>query len=132
MKTMRTKLLTRVRTSALLVAPDTKQIAALVRDLGVLIEQARQEVAVAANATLYWQIGSIVRTHLLEGRRAEYGGGIVAAMGRQLETSYGRGFGEKSLRRMVQFSCVFPDFEIVAALQRQLGRSHFKLIIPLR
>ena len=36
--------------------------------------------------------------------RADYGARIVAALGRQLETRYGRGFGEKNLRRMVQFA----------------------------
>ena len=64
--------------------------------------------------------------------RADYGARIVAALGRQLETRYGRGFGEKNLRRMVQFATVFPDAEIVAALRRQLGWAHFKLLIPLK
>lgn len=92
-------------------------------------------MAVAANAaltTLYWQLGHRVRTQVLEGQRAEYGAQIVAAVGRQLETRYGRGFGEKNLRRMVQFATVFPDAEIVAALRRQLGWAHFKLLIPLK
>lgn len=45
---------------------------------------------------------------------------------------HGRGFGEKSLWRMVQFAEAFPDEAIVAALRRQLGWSHFKLLIPLK
>jgi hypothetical protein len=76
-------------------------------DLGKMIEAARQQVAQAANAaltTLYWQLGYRVPTEVLEGRRAEYGAQIVAALGRQLETRPGRGFGEKNLRRMVQFA----------------------------
>ena len=32
---------------------------------------------------------------------------------------------------MVQFAVAFPDPEIVAALGRQLGWAHFKLLIPL-
>jgi len=75
------------------------QVATLVRDLGQMIDAARRQVAVAANAaltTLYWQLGHHVRTEVLEGRRAEYGAQIVAAVGRQLETCYGRGFGEKN------------------------------------
>jgi predicted nuclease of restriction endonuclease-like (RecB) superfamily len=67
----------------------------------------------------------------LRERRAEYGAEIVAALGRQLEMQFGRGFGEKNLRRMVQFVEAFPDAEIVAALLRQLGWTHFKLLIPL-
>ena len=110
------------------------QVATLVRDLGQMIDAARRQVAVAANAaltTLYWQLGHRVRTEVLEGRRAEYGVQIVAAVGRQLEARYGRGFGEKNLRRMMQFAEVFPDSAIVAALLRQLGWTHFTLLLPL-
>jgi hypothetical protein len=53
-------------------------------------------------------------------------------VGRELEGRYGRGFGEKNLRRMVQFAEAFPDNEIVAALLRQLGWTHFTLLIPIR
>jgi predicted nuclease of restriction endonuclease-like (RecB) superfamily len=115
--------------------PDDAQVTALVHDLGQMIDAARQQVAVAANAgltTLYWHMGHRVRTEVLEGKRAEYGAQIVAAVGRQLETQYGRGFGEKNLRRMVQFSEVFPDSAFVAPLLRQLGWTHFTLLIPLK
>jgi hypothetical protein len=50
---------------------------------------------------------------------------------RQLTADYGRGFAEKSLRRMIQFARLFPNQEIVAALSRQLSWSHFVEIIPL-
>jgi predicted nuclease of restriction endonuclease-like (RecB) superfamily len=92
-------------------------------------------VAAAANAALtalYWQMGHRVHTEVLDGRRAEYGAQIVAAVGRQLEARYGRGFGEKNLRRMVQFVMVFPDPEIVATLSRPLGWSHFIDLIPIK
>jgi hypothetical protein len=44
-----------------------------------------------------------VQTQVLEGRRAEYGGQIVSTASRRLEARFGRGFGEKTLRRMIQF-----------------------------
>jgi predicted nuclease of restriction endonuclease-like (RecB) superfamily len=111
------------------------EVATLVDDLGQLIDAGRRHVALTANAaltTLYWQLGHRVRTEVLAQRRAEYGARIVAAVGRRLEQRYGRGFGEKNLRRMVQFAEVFPDAEIVAALLRQLGWTHFTLLIPLK
>ena len=37
---------------------------------------------------------------VLKARRAEHGAEIVAALGRQLEERFGRGFGEKNLRRI--------------------------------
>nr|WP_083848478.1 DUF1016 N-terminal domain-containing protein [Thiorhodovibrio frisius] len=33
---------------------------------------------------------------------------------------------------MVQFAEAFPDTEIVAALRRQLGWTHFRTLIPLK
>jgi hypothetical protein len=109
------------------VLPAGTEVTALALDLGRMIEAARQRLAHAANAvltTLYWQLGKRVRTEVLDGRRAAYGAQIVAALGRQLDARYGRGFGDKNLRRMVQFAVAFPDPEIVAALGRQLGWAH--------
>ena len=108
---------------------------ALAADIRQMIEVARQQVAQAVNAgltTLYWQIGTRIRQDILKQKRAEYGAEIVATLGRQLETEFGRGFGEKNLRRMVQFAETFPDAEIVATLRRQLGWAHFKSLIPMK
>lgn len=107
-------------------------VVTLVHDLGQLIEAARKQVAVAANAaltTLYWQLGQRVRTEVLDGRRAERGAQIVSAVGRLLEARYGRGFSEKSLWHMVRFAQAFPDPELVSALRRQLSWTHFKQLI---
>jgi len=97
--------------------------------LGQMIDTARSQVAVAANAaltTLYWEVGNRVRSEVLGGRRAEYGEQIVSAVGRQLEARHGRGFDEKSLRHMVRFVEAFPDAAIVSALRRHLSWSHLK------
>src|SRR5208337_4808588 len=42
-----------------------------------------------------------------------------------------RGFGEKNLRRMIQFAEAYPDREIVVSLLRQLGWTHFLRLIPI-
>ncbi len=81
---------------------------------------------------LYWQIGSRIHKDVLAQRRAEYGKQIVAALGRDLEAEFGRGFGEKNLHRMVQFAEAFPNEEIVAALRRQLGWTHFRALLPIQ
>lgn len=106
----------------------------LLADIRSLIFSARSQVAQAVNAgltMLYWEIGRRVRLDILEEKRATYGKEIVAALGRQLEAEFGRGFGEKNMHRMVQFADVFPDEKIVAALRRQLSWTHFKSLIPI-
>jgi predicted nuclease of restriction endonuclease-like (RecB) superfamily len=69
---------------------------------------------------------------LLQNKRAEYGKQIVASLARQLTESYGNGFSEKNIRRMIQFSEVFPDEQIVASAMRQLSWTHFTLLLPLK
>ena len=107
----------------------------LLDDVRALIRQAREGVALAVNAALvltYWEVGHRIRTEVLKEKRAEYSEQIVPKLSTQLVPEFGRGFAEKSLRRMIQFAEVFPDRQIVAALSRQLGWSHFVEIIPLK
>jgi hypothetical protein len=103
----------------------------MLSDLRGLIQQAREGVARAVDSsltTLYWHVGQRIRRDILNEDRADYGRHIVAALGRQLETEFGRGFGEKNLRRMIQFAEVFPDREIVVSLIRQLTWTHIALL----
>ena len=64
-------------------------------------------------------------------KRAAYSKEIAAALGRLLESEFGRGFGEKNLHRMVQFAEIFSDEKIVSALRSQLGWAHFKSLISI-
>ena len=112
----------------------TQSPAALLADLRELILHARESVARAVDSgltTLYWHVGRRIRQDILKEKRADYGRQIVAALGRQLENEFGRGFGEKNLRRMTRFAEVFPDWEIVASLMRQLTWTHFIQLMPL-
>ena len=105
----------------------------LLPDLRALIAQSRESVARGVNSALvhlYWQIGWRIHKDVLAQRRAEYGTQIVAALGRDLEAEFGRGFGEKNLHRMVQFAEAFPNEEIVAALRRQLVGLIFERCCP--
>ena len=103
-----------------------------VRDL---ILEARQQTARTVNAgltLLYWQVGDRIQREILQEKRAEYGAEIVLALSAQLELEFGRGFGEKNLRRMVQLAEVFPNREIVVSLIRQLTWTHFIALLPLK
>ncbi|MCD0456877.1 PDDEXK nuclease domain-containing protein [Chryseobacterium sp. LC2016-27] len=104
-------------------------------DLSHLIEQSRQKVAMQANSTLtilFWQVGKRINDDILQNQRAEYGKQIVSTLSAQLETSYGRNFAEKNVRRMMQFAEHFSDLQIVVTLSRQLTWSHFLVLIPLK
>ena len=100
----------------------------LLIDLAKLIEQANKNFTVQINSSitiLFWQIGKRITKHILQNKRAEYGKEIVVTLSRQLKEKYGRNFEERNLRRMIQFSEQFPDFDIVMKLANNLSWSHF-------
>ena len=108
---------------------------ALLSEIRGLIEDARRQVAQIANSALtltYWKIGKRIEVEILGGERAAYGSQIVVSLARQLEQDYGNGFGEKNLRRMIQFAEVFPDEGIVVSLIRELTWTHFIALLPLK
>jgi len=107
----------------------------LLRDLRMLIDEARQQVGRAVNSAmvmLYWKVGDRIRREILDKQRAAYGEQIVATLSRQLAKEYGNSFGEKNLRRMIQFAEVFPDEQIVVSLIRHLSWTHFIALIPIK
>jgi predicted nuclease of restriction endonuclease-like (RecB) superfamily len=107
----------------------------LLSDVRGLILNARESVARTVNAGLvihYWQAGNRIRSDVLRERRAAYGQEILQTLSAKLVVEFGRGYAERNLASMVRFSEAFPDFEIVAALSRQLGWSHFVEIISMK
>jgi predicted nuclease of restriction endonuclease-like (RecB) superfamily len=107
----------------------------LVDELRNLIESSRAFVAQTVNSTLtmlYWKIGLRINQDILQHQRAGYGKQVIATIAKDLETNYGTGFSEKSLRRMVQFADAFPDEQIVASAMRQLSWTHFTLLLPVK
>lgn len=118
------------------ITVQNNNIMPLVDDLRLIINQARNRVAVNVNAELtlmYWHIGERINREVLGNERATYGKQIVATVSRQLQEEFGtKGLDAKSIRRMMQFASLFPEFQIVATLSRQLQWSHFVEVIPLK
>lgn len=107
----------------------------LITDLRTLINEARNKVALIVNTKitlLYWHIGKRINEEVLGNQRAEYGKQIVSTVSTQLTKEYGKGFELRNLRRMMQFAELFPDFQIVAPLARQLSWSHFIELLSIK
>lgn len=97
-----------------------------------LIEESKQHIAVAVNATmsmLYWQIGKRINEEILQHTRANYGEQVIKQLSEQLMVQYGQGWSMKQLRHCMKFAEVFPEFQIVSTLWRQLSWSHFKEVM---
>ena len=114
----------------------TASTQSLIQDLRQIIEQARGQVAATANyaqTMMYWHIGERINREVLGNQRAEYGKQIVAQVAQQLQREYGKkGFDKSSITRMMKFAKLFPNFQIVAQLARQLYWSHFVEVLALK
>ena len=91
----------------------------LIDDLRQIIDSARSHVATTANYELtmmYWHLGDRINRDLLNNERAEYGQQIVSTLSTQLTELYGKDFSPRNLHRMIQFSQLFSNEEIVSQL----------------
>ncbi|MFT5588342.1 MAG: hypothetical protein ACI9ZF_000507 [Bradyrhizobium sp.] len=98
----------------------------------MLIRDARAGLAATVNSALtllYWPIGQRIRSEVLQGARAGYGGQTVAAAARELEARHSRVVGSKNLRHMLRVAGVFETEDIAYALSRQLRRTHVHSLI---
>jgi predicted nuclease of restriction endonuclease-like (RecB) superfamily len=103
-------------------------------DIKLLIQDAKQSVAVTVNAQLtllYWQVGQRIAKEVLKGERADYGQNIVEELAQQLTVEFGRGWSKRNLSHMVKFVQTFPDEKIVNALRTQLSWTHFRSLIAI-
>ena len=107
----------------------------IIVEIKQLIEQARQQVAVAVNSEislLYWHIGKRIHSDILNHKRAEYGKQIIATLSQQLTLEFGRGWSEKQLHHCLYIVETFPDEKIFSTLCKQLSWSHIKELIYIK
>lgn len=106
----------------------------LYSDIAQLIQRGRKHVATEVNATivlLHWSIGKRINDEILLERRADYGDRVIDTVSKQLTQEFGKGYSRSALFRMVRFSKLYPDQEIVATVSRQLSWSHIVILCQM-
>ena len=101
------------------MSQEVNNIKEITKEIQLLIEQSKQQIAYSVNATmslLYWQIGNKINQEVLQNNRGEYGKQIIVSLSRKLVNEYGRSFSEKNLKRMIQFATHFSDEKIVVSM----------------
>ena len=92
----------------------------LLTDIGKILQQARQQVAHAVNATMlttYWTIGQYIVEFEQQGNeRAEYGSDLINRLSRDLTERYGKGFSKSNLLYIRKLYIAFPISETVSHL----------------
>jgi len=96
------------------------------------ISQSRSNVAYAVNTELihlYWNIGKIIKTDIIQSDRAEYGVKLIDGLSAELVREYGRGYSPRNLANMVKFFEVCPDENILHAVSAKLTWTHLRRLI---
>jgi predicted nuclease of restriction endonuclease-like (RecB) superfamily len=98
-----------------------------------ILSEARRKAAASINFVMveaYWRIGEQIVEEEQKGQaRAGYGKELIHELSRRLGDEFGKGFSVANLWNFRQFYHAFPDEEKLYALRRELGWSHYRLIM---
>ena len=89
---------------------------------------AKQTVFRAVNSAMvmiYWEIGQKIDL-ACEGKRAEYGKGLLSMLSERLTAEFGKGYSIAGLRNMRQF---YRCYSIRSALRSELSWTHYRLLM---
>ena len=78
---------------------------------------------------LYWNIGKTIQEDFVKNDKAEYGKRILQTGSAKLVETYGKGYGDRNLWRMLSFYKSFPDPEILTTVASVLSWSHIVEIL---
>ena len=108
-----------------------EQIAELYNEVRSIILSARRKVHAAVNSAMveaYWLIGKSIVEMQGGVEKAKYGDGLIAGLAVRLSAEFGKAFDDRELRRMRQFSLLFP---IRDALRPELGWTHYRSLLAV-
>jgi hypothetical protein len=94
-------------------------------------KESKRNVVMAVNSemvVLYWNIGKIIKTEILQSEKAEYGKSIISDLSKSLTKEYGKGYSQRNLFNMVRFFETFYNQQILQTLSAKLSWSHFVLL----
>ena len=98
-----------------------------------ILAEARRKAATSVNFIMveaYWRIGAKIVEQEQKGEaRAAYGKELIKELSRRLGDEFGRGFSMANLWNFRQFYLAYPDEEKLYTLRRELGWSHYRLIM---
>jgi predicted nuclease of restriction endonuclease-like (RecB) superfamily len=102
----------------------------LLSDIGLTIEQARQNAIKVVNTELVkanWEIGRHIVEYEQHGQeRAEYGSELLTKLSKDLRQRYGKGFGRRNILDMRRFYLAYQKWQTVSA---KLSWSHYIALI---
>lgn len=104
----------------------------LIKDIGVTLQEKRENAAIAVNRELVaanWEIGRHIVEFEQHGKeKAEYGSSLLTNLSKDLKLAYGKGFGKSNLYLCRQFYLQYPIFQTVSG---KLSWSHYAELLTV-
>lgn len=107
----------------------------LFADVCRLINESKISIAVAVNqrlTLLYWNIGKMIKSKILDNKRADYGEQVIQNLSKKLTAEYGRGWSKPQLWNCLYTVEIFPKEKIISTLSGELSWSHLKELIYIK
>lgn len=111
-----------------------ENIKLLYKEIVKAIDNSKRNVVKAINSemvVLYWNIGRIIKTEILQSEKAEYGKSVINSLSNELTNEYGKGYSQANLFNMVRLYDTIQDFNILQTLSVKLTWSHLLKVITI-
>lgn len=107
----------------------------LIHQISETYIQGQRKAVAAVNSTMvetYWQIGQYIVEFEQGGNiKAEYGKALLKNLSKDLSLVHDKGFSLSNVYLMRQFFIIYPKFQTVSGILKNLSWSHFCELIPI-
>lgn len=113
---------------------NNENIKLLYKEIVNVIDNSKKNVVTAVNSEmviLYWNIGKIIKTEILQSEKAEYGKSVISDLSKELTNEYGKGYSQANLFNMVRLYDTIQESEILQTLSVKLTWSHLLKLITI-
>ncbi|NRT63554.1 hypothetical protein B0P06_000172 [Clostridium saccharoperbutylacetonicum] len=113
---------------------NNENIKLLYKEIVNVIDNSKKNVVMAVNSEmviLYWNIGKIIKTEILQSEKAEYGKSVISDLSKELTNEYGKGYSQANLFNMVRLYDTIQESEILQTLSVKLTWSHLLKLITI-
>lgn len=100
-----------------------------------LVYESKVAIAVTVNqqlTMLYWNIGSMIKSEILQNKRAGYGEQVIENLSQQLTEEFGKGWTKQQLWNCLYTVETIPSKQIISTLSGELSWSHIKELIYIK